>query len=241
MLPGVTGYRRAVETLAEAAVGATGPGEYRRESLRALQRHLGFDFGISWTSSELLEPGTIGVGQSILQRFLENKPRYVPELRGVLRQAASREIIIDKTIYGPEKEKFAFYREIVGPLGAAHGMALAVAARGQVLSILRLGRGGPSPFAAKDVEKARALLPILRVCELMRLTAPARDESPTRPLSSREGQLIDLFATGCTYADAARALGISLNTVRVHVRRAFQKLGVASKAEAVATRLRGAP
>lgn len=54
------------------------------------------------------------------------------------------------------------------------------------------------------------------------------------PLTERERELMDLFAAGCTYAEAARIVGISINTVRHHVRGLYEKLHVNSKAEAVA-------
>ena len=50
---------------------------------------------------------------------------------------------------------------------------------------------------------------------------------------------MELFAAGCTYAEVARLLQISINTVRHHVRSLYDKLHVSSKAEAVALMLRG--
>lgn len=57
-------------------------------------------------------------------------------------------------------------------------------------------------------------------------------------LTVREREIAELFATGATYADVARALDISINTVRQHVRNVYEKLDVASKAQLVA-RVRG--
>lgn len=52
-------------------------------------------------------------------------------------------------------------------------------------------------------------------------------------LTSREQAVVEYFATGATYAEIARALGITVNTVRTHVRNIYDKLHVASKTEAV--------
>ena len=52
-------------------------------------------------------------------------------------------------------------------------------------------------------------------------------------LTVREQAVIEQFATGATYAEIARTLGITVNTVRTHVKNIYEKLHVASKTEAV--------
>src|SRR5439155_288890 len=64
----------------------------------------------------------------------------------------------------------------------------------------------------------------------------ARGGSPAMhiaPLSNREREICELFAHGLTYDEVAHALGISINTVRQHVRNLYGKLDVSSKIEAV--------
>lgn len=61
---------------------------------------------------------------------------------------------------------------------------------------------------------------------------PTSSEGGT--ITSREHEVLSLFAKGATYAEVARALGITVNTVRQHVRSLYDKLHVCSKAEAVA-------
>ena len=53
------------------------------------------------------------------------------------------------------------------------------------------------------------------------------------PLSAREIELLSLIAEGLTNQEIASRLYLSLNTVKVHTRHIFQKLGVSNKLQAV--------
>ena len=57
----------------------------------------------------------------------------------------------------------------------------------------------------------------------------------SRGLSARERQVLALLADGLGNKQIAARLGISTNTVKTHLEMLFEKLGVSSRAEAVAT------
>lgn len=57
---------------------------------------------------------------------------------------------------------------------------------------------------------------------------------PVSALSKRERELIDGLSRGLRYQDLAMEMGVSIETVRTHVRRAYAKLKVNSRSAAVA-------
>ena len=59
-----------------------------------------------------------------------------------------------------------------------------------------------------------------------------------RPLTRREQQIVSLIATGASNKDIARRLAVSSNTVKFHLAAIFAKLGVTTRAGAVAEALR---
>jgi LuxR family maltose regulon positive regulatory protein len=69
-----------------------------------------------------------------------------------------------------------------------------------------------------------------------RLPAPHRPlvQPLVEPLSERELEVAALLADGLTYQEIARALFISLNTVKTHLKNVYGKLGVHGRQEAVA-------
>ena len=61
------------------------------------------------------------------------------------------------------------------------------------------------------------------------------NDTTTTVLSGREQQILALLADGLINKQIAARLGISTNTVKTHLELLFEKLGVATRAEAVAT------
>ena len=63
-------------------------------------------------------------------------------------------------------------------------------------------------------------------------------DNPLTTLTRRELEVLSDLASGRTNKQIARDLGVSLNTVKFHVRNLFQKLGVNSRSQAIAMYLR---
>ncbi len=95
---------------------------------------------------------------------------------------------------------------------------------GEALATLKEGGAPISPTIA------RRLLEDFRT----RTEKPAAEPTDaTAALTTREREIIELFAKGATYDEVAKMLSMSVNTVRHHVRAMYRKLHVCSKAEAV--------
>jgi len=65
-----------------------------------------------------------------------------------------------------------------------------------------------------------------------------RGEAPNGKLTARELDVLRLLAEGFQHEEIGRQLGISAETVRTHLRKASDRLGAATRTQAVATALR---
>lgn len=66
-----------------------------------------------------------------------------------------------------------------------------------------------------------------------RWRSPAAGETQPQRLTSREWEVLDLLAQGCSTAEIARALVLSASAVRVHIAAIVRKLNVRDRASAV--------
>jgi len=75
-----------------------------------------------------------------------------------------------------------------------------------------------------------------RVVTLFQETLPPRKDDCE--LSAREQSVLALLAEGYSYTGLAGQLGITVNTVRNHIRTTYEKLHVHSRSEAVSKAIR---
>lgn len=100
----------------------------------------------------------------------------------------------------------------------ASGYLLKRAAGEELCDAIRQIRHGGAPMSPSI---ARKVVDSFRVPE------------PTAGLSPREQEILNLLANGALYKEIAATLGISLDTVRTHLRRIYEKLHVHTRTEAV--------
>jgi two-component system nitrate/nitrite response regulator NarP len=103
-------------------------------------------------------------------------------------------------------------------------------------------RHGGAAFVSKS-EQPSVLLDTIAEVASGRMVFPYIDvrtiyDNPLTTLTRRELEVLSDLASGRTNKQIARDLGVSLNTVKFHVRNLFQKLRVNSRGQAIALYLR---
>jgi DNA-binding NarL/FixJ family response regulator len=111
--------------------------------------------------------------------------------------------------------------------GAA-GYVLKTAPTTQTLDAIRKVLAGESPF---DQKVSTQLLMQFRK-QAPRKDIPHKEESLRDSLTPREIEVLTLTARGCTNLQMARALRISVSTVKKHLRGVISKLGVSDRTQA---------
>jgi DNA-binding NarL/FixJ family response regulator len=97
----------------------------------------------------------------------------------------------------------------------------------RILEAIREAADGGAPLSPSV---ARRMVSLFR--------GKAAPRGPDSSLTAREIELLTLLAEGHSYRAAAEALGVSINTVRKHVRCIYEKLHVHSKSAAVSKAIR---
>jgi len=82
---------------------------------------------------------------------------------------------------------------------------------------------------------ARVARVVLRIVSGLPAVSAVADQNEA--LTEQELNVVRGLADGCSYLQAATALGISVNTLRSHVRNVYRKLCVGTRTEAVMTAL----
>jgi DNA-binding CsgD family transcriptional regulator len=154
-------------------------------------------------------------------------------LRDVERASSSEPLRITDFLSPLAFRRTAFYTLMMRPFGVEHELKMWLPAAPRQSYHFSLVRGPGRNFSDRDV----ALLSLVRL-HLARLRA--RWERAPRPaqLTEREVDVLELVAQGLTNREVAARLFISTGTVRTHLEHVYEKLGVRTRAGAVAAAFR---
>lgn len=92
----------------------------------------------------------------------------------------------------------------------------------ELINAVIQARTGGSPLSMRIARKI--------VGHFQEIKKPVSD---TEELTKREHEILSLLAKGFLYKEIADQLGISINTVRVHIQKVYEKLHVHSRSQAI--------
>jgi DNA-binding CsgD family transcriptional regulator len=135
-----------------------------------------------------------------------------------------------------EFERTELFRSLYAPMGVRYQLACALpAAPPVVIGVVASRRD--ADFTDREVGLLEAARPFLaqiwRLCSERQATPPGQGP-PEFGFTPREAQVAEALRDGFSNDEIGRRLNIGAETVKTHVRRVYDKLGVSTRAQAVA-------
>jgi DNA-binding NarL/FixJ family response regulator len=206
------------------------------ERLHAIVPRVVEDRGLAWTCAASAAEGLALATE--LQPDLVLTDLGLPDLDGV--------DLIEQLV-----ERLPGTPVVVLTVASSEARVVAALAAGACGYVLKEDLGKRLPSALVEVLEggvpmspaaARAVLAHVRCTAGGAVVRPPSPRAPGPPgaavLSPRERDVVEQLGRGLTYEQVATVLGVSINTVRAHVRAVYEKLGATSKTEAVMLALR---
>lgn len=126
------------------------------------------------------------------------------------------------------------YRSYLAREGFEHSMLAPVVVGGKLVATLNFARGSAAPpFATRDLSVLCVIADHVAAV-LERAGVPAAESSRFDALSPREREVALLVADGMTNQEIAAASFITVNTVKHHLKRIFEKMDVRCRVELAA-------
>lgn len=146
-----------------------------------------------------------------------------------LLQVCRRPTLVTQVMPQRDLMRTEFFNDFLARDGLHHGVNLYAYAGNRNIGDLRIWRGRRRPAFDDDALRVLAIVQPLLTAALIRTTAPP---SPSvTVLSKREQDIASCICKGWCDKRIAREFGIGLSTVRTHLRRIFQKMGVHSRTQ----------
>lgn len=182
-------------------------------------------------SEGLLLTAKFGSGEELLEKVRNDTPDVLlmdiqlPGMNGVeavrrLKSIAPDVSIVMLTVFDQGDWIFESLR------AGASGYVLKRAERAEIVDAIRQVHEGGAPMSSSVARKVVQYFG----------QRPARDD--LSQLTEREHEVLTKLSEGLSYGEIAETLGISINTIRKHIRSIYEKLQVRSATEAVARFLR---
>jgi DNA-binding CsgD family transcriptional regulator len=224
-----------VADLAAVAASSASLDEFRHETFGALERLVGFDYGIVWRTDGPRSDGATVVGfpARYFELYAANEHRFGSELEPVFRAAIAKGVAADTDVLPiAKRDRLSFYAEIIRPVGSRTYLTGVLSVRGSPIGMIQLGRASAS-FTPKSIARLERLLPVLTLGESVRIPSDRAPRFDRSRLTEREREIVDYLALGFTNAEIARGCGTSVHTIRNQLHKLYAKLDVSTRAELV--------
>jgi DNA-binding NarL/FixJ family response regulator len=194
-----------------------------RQGLAALLNGTpGFECVASWPDAE-----------TALEELAHKQPAVVlmdinlPGMDGVecvrrARDLAPQVQVVMLTVHEDEDRVFEALK------AGAHGYLTKQTPPAEILEAITLVRAGGGPMSPNI---ARKVIQFFRGLESP--SKPQSRQAPELGLTPREREIMERLSQGFLYKEVAAALGVSVETVRTHVRNIYEKLHVRTRVEAL--------
>lgn len=226
-------HARDLGTLADIARGAPDLATYERDVLALLDERVGYDVAM-FKRDNGFGLATPGLLPELRVGLNARWPLYRAETRPLFEAALEAGgVAVDTDVFGTKLDRLSYYQELMRPHRGRSTAVVYLTARGSVLAGVALGRC-TTGFRSRELAYLRAVTPVMTLCEaLVQRRAPVADPQQSASLSAREREVLGYLHLGYTNQQIAVALGTSACTVRNQLSRAYEKLGVANRAEAI--------
>lgn len=179
--------------------------------------------------------------RNVPQRFIDVYERvgrkHDPVLAGIRRSHAPCQIsFLDLQVYACDPllpaDFRAFVESAMTVAPGSHYLAAPLVVDGAIAGTLDVARYVGGRFSPKDVMTAFAMaLHVSSRLAALRALGAGLDESWREALTPRGFEVAELAARGLTMVEVGRALGVSANTAKKHLRLVYERLGIATRAE----------
>ena len=123
------------------------------------------------------------------------------------------------------------YLELLDYTIGYHYLAAPVIADGEVIGTMNFARAEDVEFGVRELSIASAIAVHVSTRMTALRAAAKADRSWESVLTARGFEVAELAARGLTTDEVGRALGVSANTVKKHLRNVYDRLAISSRAE----------
>jgi DNA-binding CsgD family transcriptional regulator len=222
------------DALLEVATQAVNTHDYELGVLAILRRRLGFD--VAMFKRRESQSGLHGLNARVQLAVQPLWDQFRSEgLPVTLAALAQRGVAVDIDVLGMRRlERLLYYQALMKPHHGTSTAFIALTRSGELFAQLCLGRTHGS-FADEELVYLRSITRALSVCDAAVSSAPQlSDRNALAQLTPREREVLSHLPLGHSNAQIALALGSAERTVRNQLSSIYEKLGVSTRAEAVA-------